>query len=283
MKTTDYITTLPEAERQALAVCGVYKQEQLMRVSAETLSAEMSQAAEFFPDKIRPISLERLRLIYQLAHVETEAESNAVKLEDSPAEVVSPIIPPKNNRMEESDDEIIRNMPTLAIKKRVSRSRKLNQNQSEIDLMSLKEMPDEAPQVSRIYRKNNAICNTRPVRTYFSALLYVTMIAAIITILVLTGRLMLGIDEVVNFILFGSLIPLAILPYMFFIAKTRCPVCNMNLFTLRKYTRNRQAHEMPLLGTNLTTALHIIFFFWFHCPACGTSQKLYKKRRRNNV
>ena len=49
-------------------------------------------------------------------------------------------------------------------------------------------------------------------------------------------------------------------------------------FPLKKYTRNKAAHHIPLFGYVFATALHIFLFRWFRCPACGSSQQLGKPR-----
>ena len=67
MNKEDFISTLPQAEQKALAVCGIYKAQQLQNISLDTLLADMSQAAEFFPEEIRALSQTRLAEIYRQA------------------------------------------------------------------------------------------------------------------------------------------------------------------------------------------------------------------------
>ncbi len=58
----------------------------------------------------------------------------------------------------------------------------------------------------------------------------------------------------------------------------RCQVCFINIYSLRNFPRHRHAHKIPLIKSAIPTALSVIFRFWFRCPACGTAQKLFRKK-----
>ena len=111
-----------------------------------------------------------------------------------------------------------------------------------------------------------------------SALLLIWMYVAIIGAIAYTAGLLLGVIKNAS-----SAIPLAlflsgVLPYILIVRKTKCSVCNMPVLSMASYPRNKFAHRFPLLGYTIPTALHIIFFWWYRCPACGTPQKLLKRK-----
>lgn len=72
-----------------------------------------------------------------------------------------------------------------------------------------------------------------------------------------------------------------IVPHLIMVRLAHCSVCHMNIFTFRNYPHHRKAHRLPLVGATIATALHILFRFRYVCPACGTEQKLFGKRKRN--
>lgn len=64
------------------------------------------------------------------------------------------------------------------------------------------------------------------------------------------------------------------LVYMCVARRATCPVCHMRIFRYNHYIRNRAAHHLPLLGYNFATALHLLTFWCYNCPGCGTPIKL---------
>ncbi len=268
MSTQDYISSLPQSEQKALAVCGIYKDQQLTRIPIQTLIAEMEQAAQFFPDDIIPLSPERLADIYHHAAHHTVEEETPIEVEQQEEETPKAAV-------EDDEKMFAGTLPTLELRHHSGRKRRSASTRC-IDLTKR----DESNATDlQIFHKENAIYNTRPVRTYFSAFFFILGVLSLVTFVVMAARLIMHIDEEVNYILFAVLLVLGIFPYFMYTIKTRCPVCNMNIFSLRNYTRNAHAHYFPVLGFTLSTALHIFFLFWFRCPACGTSQKIAKKRK----
>lgn len=268
MNTQDYISSLPQPEQKALAVCGIYKEQQLTRVPLQTLIAEMEQAAQFFPDDITPLSPERLAAIYQQVVHNLDTAEAQIELEQVVEEEATP-------NAEDDENMFAGTLPTLELRHHSGRKRRTASTRY-IDLTKR----DESNATDlQIFHKENAIYNTRPVRTYFSAFFFILMVLCLITFVVMSARLLMRIDEEVNYIVLALLLVFAIFPYFMYTAKTRCPVCNMNIFSLRNYTRNSHAHYFPLLGFTLSTAMHIFFLFWFRCPACGTSQKIAKRKK----
>ncbi len=87
----------------------------------------------------------------------------------------------------------------------------------------------------------------------------------------------LGEEEVIYVLLTFALI----LPHLALVRLVHCSVCHMNTFTFRNYPHHSKAHKLPLLGVPISTALRIIFFLRYTCPACGTEQKLFGKRSQH--
>lgn len=68
-----------------------------------------------------------------------------------------------------------------------------------------------------------------------------------------------------------------LLPFLLLGWTSRCSVCNIGIFSWKRYRRNRLSHQLPMLGCQLPTALHILLFLWFRCPSCGTPQELRRQ------
>ena len=264
MNKEEYISTLPQEEQKALSVCGIYKAQQLRHISMSALYADMLQAAAFFSEDIQLISRERLAEIY------TEAAAST-PVDEQPAA-------PQQDEMIESEaaPEYTRTLPPLVRKHGTRHRSPIKQQTDTIDLTKVK-APDKEKSFSG---KGNAICNTHPFRTLFSAIVQVWLITAVILFIVIATRLVLRIDTNITYTQLVIMLLSGILPYLCYTRKTKCPVCNISIFTFQNFVRNKYSHHLPILGYTLTTALHLIFFFWFRCPACGTAQKLFKRKRR---
>lgn len=265
MNKEDFISTLPQAEQKALAVCGIYKAQQLQNISPDTLLADMNQAAEFFPKEIQALSQTRLTEIYRQAASTVEVAQEAE----------APLPPPTENRIEVTPTEFERTLPPL-VRKHGSRHHSSKKQQT--DTINITQTRSGKRGIEPV-AKGNAICNTHPFRTLFSALMQVWLFVSFILFMILCTRLLLGINDGLDYVTLLIIPGTALVPYLFYTRKTKCPVCNVPMFSLQSYVRNKHAHHLPLLGYTLTTALHAIFFFWFRCPACGTSQKLFKRKR----
>ena len=259
MNKENYILTLPPTEQKALAVCGIYKAEQLLNVSVETLIAEMEQAAEYFPEEISVLTHERLVEIYNSAHEQqTEEEQAPPQQKDEAPPLFTRSLPPLVHRHGRKHQEHVR---------------------PKCDVIDITKAA-AAEAVPSTIKKSNAICNTRPGRTLFSAFIQLTLSASSILLLIAAFRFFLELEEPITLFMIGLIFAPSLLLYICYTRKTRCPVCNMGIFSLHNYPRNKHAHYLPLLGYTLATSLHILFFFWFRCPACGTAQKIFKRRHR---
>lgn len=260
MEHKDYISTLSEAERKALAVCGISKTEQLSKLSLRTLCSEIEQARQLFGADVAPLTQERITQIYN------EATHSAC----SP-ETKKDAVTPSKGEMHSL------NMPALEPR----RSSKHRQTEEELKNSNIRELtPSESSeQKRRLISKSSAIRCTRPLRTYLSAVLLIWLFVALAGSIAYTACLLLGIMEN-NLSLYipAGLFLSGVLPYLLIVRKTKCSVCNMPVLSMSNYPRNKHAHHFPLLGYTIPTALHLFFLLWYRCPACGTPQKLLKRR-----
>lgn len=260
MEHKDYIASLPEAERKVLAVCGISKAEQLSRISPERLYAEIEQARQLFGEEELPaLSQERLQQICTLSTAQTESKQ-----------------PKQTSTQKTEDEDFARNMPELKLRNR-NRHRKVEDDET---AGTVREMTQEEAEKHKkhIISKSGAIRCTHPLRTLLSALLLIWMYVAIIGAIAYTAGLLLGMIKNEGSLIPAALFISAVLPYILIVRNTKCSVCNMPSLSMANYPRNKFAHHFPLLGYTLPTALHIIFFWWYRCPACGTPQKLLKKK-----
>ncbi len=260
MDQEDYIQTLAPTEQKALAVCGVYKTQQLLSVSLDTLLADMENAAEFFPEEMQALSRQRLEEIYRSTHALAPEEAPQPEYQTT-------------NRPEE-EDSYERSLPPLVRRHGGRIQQQQRPNCDTIDITKV----DDNQQIKSTGSKSNAICNIRPFRTYFSALVHVGLGVSIVLFLIVTFRFLFEMEENTTLFISVGLLGLFLFLYICYARKTKCPVCNIGVYSLHNYPRNKHAHYFPLLGYTLATALHIVFFFWFRCPACGTAQKLFKRR-----
>lgn len=117
-----------------------------------------------------------------------------------------------------------------------------------------------------------------PIRIYLGALICLVFLTTMFLSLLSPIYLLMteGLDPMVIVVL--ALFVLSTLLYFFVSVPCRCRVCRVSLYSLRGFLRNRQAHRLPILGYTFATALHLVLFLWVRCPACGTSQKVFKSQ-----
>lgn len=259
MEHKDYISTLPETERKVLAVCGISSAEQLSRISPEKLCEEIEQARHLFGEELPAISKERLELIC----------SNCAPAQGAQVAV-------QKNKLSEGDDLFTRNVPELKLRNG-SHHRKVEDSET---AGTIRELTHEEAEKHKkhIISKSGAIRCTRPLRTFVSAVLLIWTYVAILGAIAYTTALLLGTLKNASMYIPAGLFLAGVLPYLLIVRKTKCSVCNMPALSMANYPRNKHAHHFPLLGYTIPTALHIIFFWWYRCPACGTPQKLLKSK-----
>lgn len=117
-----------------------------------------------------------------------------------------------------------------------------------------------------------------PVRIYLGAWICLLFLTTMFLSLVSPAYVLMtdGVDPLVIVVL--GLFVLSALLYFFVSLPCRCRVCRVSLFSLRGFLRNKQAHRLPIVGYTFATALHLVLFLWVRCPACGTSQKVFKSQ-----
>lgn len=265
MSKTPYLDTLSEVERREHQLCGISEDAQLNKTTVARLWKDLQQAHEFFPDKEFVLTEERLKQILSEA---PEIIAEADEKEQTP---------PKAN--------------ALVIERRPAKSdffhtvstdgRDANMNPE-----TTAERIMHAEKVNGLSRDFHAICCIHPHRVYMgaaaTALLLPAMIALVVVpILLIYGYAPLGKDPK----MYGAALAALVLPYYFFLHLAHCSVCHIKLFTFRPYPHHKGTHNLPILGPTFATALHILVFFQFRCPACGTQMKLFgrssSRRRRS--
>lgn len=268
MPGTDLISTLPQPEQKALAVCGIYKAEQLCRLQLSTFLAEMAQAAELFPETFAGITKERLRDIYLQAITINSRQISPEDGDTLPPETEKNILPEAKSSAHP--------IPQLGKKQHTKVHKTVPEIPTKEGQISLSKLSRE----SGIAGQTKSIRNARPFRTYFSSVICLWMVVSCFYLLIAGINAMLQFEPPEKWEL---IIPMAsfFLSVFFFLTyatKTTCPVCNMKLYSIHRYGRNHHAHHLPFIGYAGATALHIIFRLWFRCPACGTPQRLNKRK-----
>lgn len=249
MNEHNYLDTLPEKERTALAICGISKDNQLRRISLSNVLADVKLAAENFPEEMAALSEERIREIYQSCNQEEAIDPEETRPEPS-AKV---------------DDIAQRQIPKLVLARRGSSKKNRSSSQPRTG--------------EELHNKAHCIHCARPLKVYFSAwftlLFYLDLLAWIVLPILFLLELL---PEVRPMIIIAALIG-GVLPFFLVARRANCAVCNINIFILRRFSESQYAHKFPLLNRNVSTALHIILFLWYRCPGCGTPQHLMRRRR----
>ncbi len=238
---------LSEAEQRAFAICGITDFNQVNAIGVEQLLRDVSQAKESFPEEMAVLTPERLTEILQVNPQAPESiYSEEPRKDFSPTrELLFP-----------------RSTPVLGPSRHRRGSKK-----------------NKASSPAALHDKSHSIHCSHPVRVFLCSCAVVLFYIDLLAWLIIPPMIIFGVLPELKAEYIVALLALLLMPYFITAGKTRCSVCNMQLFSLRPYVRNGHAHRLPFLGITLPTALHIIFFFWFRCPNCGTPQKLYRKHR----
>lgn len=260
------LSALSPDEQDSLALCGITRDVQLARNSAAALWRDLEESRKLFPNKVCPITRETLeRLCRQAA-------------EAYPEETVA--LPPEKPAPEEKSDGLrlshhSRSYPHFHPMRRSRSSRSQRSSGGE------QASGSKGSSSSRRHDHSRCIHGRHSLATWLGAwatLLLVADLAAFIwvPISVFIGvPLPFGIQEC------GIIALVCALPWLCFVGSARCAVCSMKAFSFRRYIHSKAAHRLPLLGTVIPTALHVIFLGWYRCPACGTPQKLFRSRKRS--
>lgn len=247
--TPNYIT--PE-EREELALCGITSRKQLLQIAPTSLWRDIQQARECFPSRHFVLTRERLLSLYDTPI------SVATDEEKRPGESLQEQVP-----AECPNDElnIVRSAPEVRFQQR-TRNRQEDSSASST--------------VKQAVPLHSSVRCTHPFKAVMAALCTLTLTIPLISLVALPWMMLTNnLPAIPLEVLAGAVLVFPCLAYIIFARLATCPVCHMRVFRFAHYTRNREAHYLPLLGYNFTTALHMLIFWRYNCPACGTPVKFY--------
>lgn len=249
MTDSNYLQQISEQERRALAICGISKADQLASISRDALLADIQKATEHFPQEMQVLTEQRLDEII------AQCKKTVNLLQDEP---------PTKQKATKEDTVYERVTPHLVVTHhRRSRQEALIEEQK------------------NGFDKGRSIHNTRPLRTYLSAIFTILFYVDILAWIAVPLLIFMGFLPELNVKLVLGVLVAGALPYITLAKHTKCPVCSIPILSRRHFSRNKFAHNFPLLGHVFCTALHILFFCWFRCPGCGTPQHLIRRHRHN--
>ena len=241
MMTSAYNRLTPQ-ELEDLRLCGVTSPEQLKPLSAQRLIHDLQQAREFFPEKTFTLTPERIRELYAGMQAQEEAQDE-----------LQARLPGSRSAM-----------PTTGYRRGPEST-------------AQKQTP--ARSLENQFIMHSPVRCTHPALAFIAAcctlfLLIPLVSIAVFPILMITDNMpQIRVDYLAAIVL-----GIPCLLYILIARKADCPVCHMRVFRFTHYTRNRAAHHLPLLGYNFATALHIIFFWKYNCPGCGTPVRFRMKK-----
>lgn len=281
----EFLQTLPEAEQKALALCGITDARQLAKITPQVLAQDLEQARSIFPDDIPDGVLDEPRIaeICSAAAQTTDSFPETVE-EESEMLAANRILPKVTvygaTPQKQNEEFFVNHEPTES-----AFLHDLQQSKEPItDLDPAKAERGKSMRFSTIR------CG-HPVVVYVGAFATIMLIPAGLIVLALLWQVVThGNTLPPERLGIGMAIVMAILAFYFLMNyHARCTVCHINIFSLRKYPRNKYAFRIPLLGYSISTALRIFFTLKFSCPACGTKLKLsgrnshHHKRQPHNL
>ncbi len=252
-----FINTLPANIRRQLQLCGITTDSQLAQGEASAICQDLQKAAKLFPEE--EIQLSETDICNYI----DRAKSLVNIRKNSPADISTK----QQALRQEFIQSVSLNDGSASSHSRTSSRRRLKEKISAAE---------------KHKHSGGFISAGHPFTLWLGALACILVPLFMLSLLLIPNMLLLSdfrplgkIDELY------AIIPIVlILPYILTVRLVRCSVCHMNIFTFRKYPFHSKAHRLPLLGVPIATALHVLFFFRFTCPACGTKQKLFRRRHR---
>ena len=245
---------LTSAEKEELALCGITTAEQLQRCSAETLWHDLEHLKEFFPNRVPVLTEKRVQEICS-DNVEEEEETSPIS----------------DFRLQPTD-----HLPVTQFK----RKRNLR-----AELEGGRKNPSAHEKLNRMHglsKHFHAIHCSHPWRVYLGAFATLLLLIPFFALLTIPAMLLTGDLNSGKPIYFAAAFMVLVLPWLLIARNAQCSVCHIPLYRFGDYPHNREAHHLPILGYTITMALHIIFLFWFRCPACGTPMKLFSRSRSHH-
>lgn len=266
----EFLSTLPEAEQKALALCGITDARQLAKISPKDLHNELEQAREIFSGQIPDGVLGEARLadICEAARRATssfpetdEEESQALASE----RILSRVTVYGTETHSKEADFFVRREPTESVF--------LKDIKQKTDVVT--DLDPAKAERGKSMRFSTIRCG-HPITIYVGAFATTLLIPAGLIVLALLWQVVTqGSTLPPERLGAGMGVVLLILVFYFIMNyHARCTVCHIHIFSLRKFPRNKYAFRIPLLGYSLSTALRIFFTLKFTCPACGTKLKL---------
>lgn len=285
------LASLSPEQQATLKLCGITQDAQLSRTSALTIARDVETCHEHFPTQSCEIPLHTLQQICEAARAQS-----GIAGESAPEES------PQSEQQKADIDGFgfTRSFPPLIVSsKRRSRSHvagttpamPLGATDEEIVKTEIHWTGNGEPSADKqerigaaaAYELHNAVHNTHPIAIYLGAWATILLVLDLCAIIIVPTLIILGFDLNINVKTTGFAVALiCALPYYCLSSRAVCSVCRISVYSFKKYSHNRQAHWMPLLGCALPSALHVVFRFWFRCPACGTPQKLFRRARHHH-
>lgn len=242
----DALDTLSSRQRKTLALLGITHGDQLMGADEATLWTELKEAGRLFPEEELLSRSEWEETIAPLTrgyHEAGQPDSGKKAMEDSIASITRPL-------------------PEL----------KQRYGSAELD------NPSEQSMLPYRRRRRKGIRHQHILRPLIISLFVLLFYACAVGAAAWLVHMFLFAGQpdtrhtAVLFALLAGLLPFLLLGWL-----CKCSVCKIGVFSWKRYQRNRLSHRLPLVGSQLPTALHILFYQWFRCPSCGTAQELRRK------
>lgn len=281
----EFLSTLPEAEQKALSLCGITDARQLAKISPQALLQELEQARSIFPDDIPDgvLGEPRIAEICSAAAQTTDSFPETVEEESemlAANRILTKVTVYGATPQKQNEEFFVNHEPTES-----AFLQDLQQSKEPITNLD----PAKAER-GKSMRFSTIRCG-HPVVVYVGAFATIMLIPAGLIVLALLWQVAThGNTLPPERLGIGMAIVMAILAFYFLMNyHARCTVCHINIFSLRKYPRNKYAFRIPLLGYSISTALRIFFTLKFSCPACGTKLKLsgrnshHHKRQPHNL
>lgn len=251
----DALSSLNPRQRGALALIGITSRRQLEEADGNRLWNELLEAGRLFPEEPLLSREEWEQAILPLLRTRVPCG----KAPHAPEEVLPPPAPPEEGS---SLPAYTRTLPKLAHRRSSSDSNE----QGEQGMLPYRR------------RRKKGIRHQHVLRTWLIAFTVVLFYACFLGILAWLVHVFFyaAPHEQPNMLILYALLA-GLLPFALLGSVSRCSVCNMGVFSWKRYRRNRLSHKIPLLGSQLPTAIHILLLLWFRCPSCGTPQELRRK------
>lgn len=246
----DPFASLSPQELGELSLCGIATEDQFYNCNVESLLRDLAQAQQFFPEKQFILTEERVLTIFRTVRKQEPSTPESQKLPSLPGGLTKG-----------------QALPTSTLH---------HQNHYDEETESFSKM------ASDITNLHTSVRSLRPFLSVCAAISTLLLIVSPISLLAIPVLLIVQEDTTTpELVILAALGIISMLPFLILSRLAKCPVCLMNIFTFRNYTRSKAARCIPLLGYNITTALHMIFCAKYICQACGTPVRFFQGSRHH--